>query len=64
MADGQYGMTLWKLGAITCSSVIHADDRIEIRLLVEGVVVHHQFFADPQLAAEFAIQKMRAYNTY
>ncbi len=64
MADGQHGATLWKLGTVTCTSVMHANDRIEIRLIVVGVVVQSQFFVDPKSAADFAIQKMHAYNAY
>jgi hypothetical protein len=64
MADGQPGATLWRLGAVTCTSVMHPDDRIEIRLIVVGVVVHSQFFVDPKSAADFAIEKMHAYNAH
>jgi hypothetical protein len=47
---------------MTCTCRTHSPDRIEIRLLVVGVVVHYQFFSDTDAASQFAIEKMRAYD--
>jgi hypothetical protein len=56
------GVPLWTIRGVTCTSVMHPDDKIEIRLIVVGVVIHSQFFSDPKSAADFAIDKMHAYN--
>jgi len=47
---------------MACTCRTHSPDRIEIRLLVVGVVVHCQCFSDPDTASQFAIEKMRAYD--
>jgi len=53
---------LWRRWGMACTCRTHSPDRIEIRLLVVGVVVHCQCFSDTDAASQFAIEKMRAYD--
>jgi hypothetical protein len=55
-------VVLWRSGGMTCTCRTHSPDRVEIRLVVGGVVVHSQFFSDTDAASQFAIDKMRAYE--
>jgi hypothetical protein len=55
-------VVLWRRDSMTCTCRTHSPDRIEIRLLVVGVVVHRQIFSDTDAASQFAIEKMRAYD--
>ena len=54
-------IVLWKKDAMSCTCVTRAPDNIEVRLVVAGVVVHHEFFSDADAASRFAIDKMHAY---
>jgi hypothetical protein len=56
-------VVLWRRGAMTCTCRTHSPDRVEIRLVVVGAVVHRQFFSDPDAASQFAIDKMHAYES-
>ena len=55
-------VVLWRRGGMTCTCRTHSPDRIEIRLVVVGMVVHCQSFSDTDAASQFAIEKMRAYD--
>ena len=55
-------VVLWRRGGMTCTCRTHSPDRVEIRLVVVGVVVHSQCFSDTDAASQFAIDKMRAYD--
>jgi hypothetical protein len=55
-------VVLWEVGRITCTCRTLAPDRIEINLVVDGVVVERRTFPDTETASEFALAKMQAYN--
>jgi hypothetical protein len=55
-------VVLWRRGGMTCTCRTHSPDRVEIRLVVVGVVVHSQSFSDTDAASQFAIEKMHAYD--
>jgi hypothetical protein len=57
------GVILWQRNSVSCSCRHIASDNIEIRLMVDGVVVYRQAFASIDAASEFAITKMHAYDT-
>lgn len=60
---GPSAVVLWKHDALTCTCLTHAPDRVEVRLVVTGVVIQREFFADTESASQFAIKKMHAYTT-
>ena len=49
--------------SVACYCRHIASDNIEIRLMVDDVVVYRQAFASIDAASEFAITKMHAYDT-
>lgn len=60
--DDPSAIVLWTREAITCTCLILAADRFEVRLVVSGVVIQREFFTNPDAASEFALGKMHAYN--
>jgi hypothetical protein len=61
--EGPRGVILWERHSVACYCRHIASDNIEIRLMVDDVVVYRQAFASIDAASEFAITKMHAYNT-
>lgn len=55
-------VVLWRRGGMICTCRAHTTDRVEIRLVVVGVVVESHFFSDTDDASTFAIDKMHAYD--
>lgn len=55
-------VVLWRRGGMTCTCRAHTAHRVEIRLVVVGVVVESHFFSDTDDASTFAIDKMHAYD--
>jgi|KBSSwiStaDraftv2_1062776.scaffolds.fasta_scaffold9156743_1 hypothetical protein len=53
---------LWESGKVSCVRVTRAHNRIEITLAVEGYPIFTRVFFDHNEAADFALEKMRAYN--
>jgi hypothetical protein len=54
---------LWEQGPVCCRSLAAVTpDQIEITLSVNGVCIERRVFADPASAADYALEKMRAYN--
>jgi len=62
-ASSQQGAILWERGAVCCSCLSLARDRIEITLIVAGVVFERQLFRDSAAASAFAVEKMRAHSS-
>ena len=64
--DGAPGLpgadVLWKHDAITCMCVRHGTYNTEVRLLLDGVAIQREFFADAASASMFALAKKRAYT--
>jgi hypothetical protein len=56
------GSVLWESGAITCICLVLANDHIEIRLTVNGVVIDREVFSDAESASQHAIDQMHAYG--
>ena len=55
-------VVLWKTERVICTCQRQTADRMEVRLVVVGVVVQREFFHDVAAASQFALDKMRAYN--
>jgi hypothetical protein len=55
-------VVLWKSEALTCTCVTYAADRVEVRLIVAGVLIERASFSDIESASQFALDKMHAYN--
>ena len=55
-------VTLWSVGAVSCACLTLDDGQVEICLLANGVTLERRLFADTEAAAQFAIEKMRAYS--
>ena len=45
-----------------CTCVTLATNHIEVLLIVNNVFVHRERFTNPEDAARFALDKMRAYS--
>jgi hypothetical protein len=56
-------VVLWRCGGMTCMCRTHSPNRVEIRLVVVGALVHRQFFSSTDAASQFAIDKMHAYES-
>jgi hypothetical protein len=57
-------VTLWAIGPISCTCVTLPDDQLEICLLSGAAVIERRLFTDTDAAANYAIQKMRAYTIH
>ena len=55
-------VVLWKREALTCTCITYAPDKVEVRLVVAGVLIERVCFSDTESASQFALDKMRAYN--
>lgn len=55
-------VVLWKNEALTCTCITYAPTRVEVRLVVAGVLIERVFFSDTESASQYALDKMRAYN--
>jgi hypothetical protein len=55
-------VVLWKTEGITCTCQRKTADRVEVRLVVVGVIIQREFFDDIEDASQFALNKMNAYN--
>jgi hypothetical protein len=54
---------LWEKGPVCCTRLaVVTPDEIEITLSVNGVCIERRVFSDPASAANYALEKMRAYN--
>jgi len=53
---------LWESKGVSCSCLIVAIDHIEISMTMDGTFLHRVTFTDPEVAAQYAIDKMHAYN--
>jgi hypothetical protein len=51
----------WKNGVVTCLYKRHGAYSIEVRLILDDVVIQREFFADAESASQFALGKKRAY---
>jgi len=57
------GIILWEKGPVCCTCRLPtATDRIEVLLWSKGVQIERNLFTDPEDAAQFALDKMHAYN--
>jgi hypothetical protein len=52
---------IWKHGAVACLWTRHGTYNIEVRLVLDDVVIQREFFADADSASKFARGKERAY---
>jgi hypothetical protein len=59
---GPSPVVLWKTDTISCICLSHTPNRVEVRLSVKDVVIQRELFTDQETAAQFALDKMRAYN--
>lgn len=57
------GVVLWETALVRCTCVHGAHDHIEVTLTMEGAIIHQEVFADHGSATDFAIAKMRDYNS-
>jgi hypothetical protein len=55
-------VVLWQQGVATCICQHVTADRIEIQLVIADVTIQRSQFSDVDAAAQFALDKMRAYN--
>jgi hypothetical protein len=53
--------TIWRHGAVACLWTRHGTYNIEVRLVLDDVVIQREFFADADSASKFALGKQRAY---
>jgi hypothetical protein len=60
----RHGVVIWEQRDLRCTCLSFSPDRIEIRLVMNGVIVDRKVFADAGAAAAFALDKMRAYKTF
>jgi hypothetical protein len=52
---------IWRHGAVACLWTRHGTYNIEVRLVLDDVVIQREFFADADSASKFALGKKRAY---
>ena len=52
---------LWEHDAVTCLCQRHGTYSVEIRLVLDDVVIQREFFADAESASQFALGKKRVY---
>jgi hypothetical protein len=58
----RHGVVIWEKDSVYCSRLILAPNDIEIRLVVNGIVLDCQRFADADSATKYANEKRRVYN--
>jgi hypothetical protein len=57
------GVILWEKGPVCCTCrAPTTTDRIEVLLWSNGVQIERNLFTDADEAAQFALDKLRAYN--
>jgi hypothetical protein len=60
--ENRHGVIMWERGAMVCTALILAPNRIDIILTLNGVIVQREFFPDSSAASDFAIDKMHEYG--